>query len=394
MSRKNRKPPNHTRRRTNPTAKEAPPPPFTVSIVTTPQANSAGVSVHGDVELVKAALLYADKVELISMGTGMIGSVAAVSEGGTEAMLALLTSLDDDVLEHMNGGSSLPDGWRQLVPLMVGLSGTPAGDELGIPNVDEVFAEAREELSTIADELVVNSGASELIPCIEDGTLTLSDAGIEAISDFDAFLPRWSELLQTRLRDRRTKLLFDAQAGDLVASMLREGHIEPDASGIKRAGQAAVGAGLVARLPAFPNAPMDELLDLRGDLIDALVRYRGAVYRLARDVPAGGEEAEAFIDALWEGEVQPTIVEIRERMADHGLVREIARNASQDVKTVMTAASVYLGMSGSDVQSGLIAATAAAGQASVSGLVSSLRGRLEVERNDLFYLYEADRRLT
>jgi hypothetical protein len=80
-------------------------------------------------------------------------------------------------------------------------------------------------------------------------------------------------------------------------------------------------------------------------------------------------------------------------MADHGLVREIARSASQDVKTVLTAASVYLGMPGSDIQSGLIAATAAAGQAAASGVVSSQRGRREVGRNDLFYLYEANRRL-
>ena len=166
---KKRKAPNHTRRRTSPTVKEAPPPPLTVSIVTTPQTNSAGVSVHGDVELVKAALLYADKVELISMGTSMIGSVAAMAEGGTDALLALLTSLDDDALAHLNGGAPMPDGWREVLPLVVGLSGSPMGDELGIPNLEETLSETRDQFSRIAEDLVVTSGASELIPCINDG---------------------------------------------------------------------------------------------------------------------------------------------------------------------------------------------------------------------------------
>ncbi len=393
MSRKNRKPPLQAHRRTVATLKEAPPPPLTVSIVTMPRSTADGVSVRGDVELVKAALLYGDKVELISIGAGVIGSVAALAQGGTPSLLAMLTSLDDEVLTQIRGGRALPAGWRQIIPQLVGLSGKSVGEEFGIADAEEGLADISAQLSTMAEELVVSSGADELIPCVEDGTLTLSNAGLEALSDFDAFLPRWTELLQTRLRDRRTKLLFDAQAGDLVSSMLRDGHIEPAPSGIKRAGQAAVGAGLIARLPVFPNAPMDELLDLRRDLLDALVRYRGAVYRLARDVPTGGEDVEAFVDALWEGEVQPAVLEIRERMADHGLVREIARSASQDVKTVMTAASVYVGMSGPEIQNGLIAATAAAGQATVSGLATSRRGRREVERNELFYLYETNRRL-
>ena len=44
---------------------EAPPAPLRVLVVTSPANDAAGVSVH-DVELVKAALLYAREVELVS----------------------------------------------------------------------------------------------------------------------------------------------------------------------------------------------------------------------------------------------------------------------------------------------------------------------------------------
>lgn len=366
---------------------------MTVSIVTTPTLDDAGVSLQGDIDLVKVALLYADKVELISMSASMIGSVTAVADGGIDGLLALMASLDNGSIRHLAGGTDLPDGWRELLPVMVGLAGTPIGEEIGLPRFDEDLAGVQAQLSEVAEDLVEKSGASELIPCLEDGTLELSDAGLTESGDFDDVLPKWTALLGQRLRDPRTKLLFDAGAGDLVGAMLREGIIDSNDLGLRRAGQAAVGAGLVARLPAFPSAPMDELLDLRRDLDDPLRRYRAAVYRLARDVRTIGADAEDRVQMIWEGEVAPTVTEIRDLMAQHGLVREIARAASQDVKTALTAAGVFVGFSGTDLQSGLVASTAAGAQAAATGAFGAKDGRRQVQRQELFYLYEVDRRL-
>lgn len=388
-----RKSPDHSRRRTKTTVTEAPPPPLIVSIVTTPTHDHDGVSLSGDIDLVKAALLYADKVELISMSASMIGSMAALAGGGPEAVVSLMSALDDEHVEQMLGDADLPEGWRDSLPLLMGLVDTPMGDELGLSAMGKELAVISEELSAVAQDLVDRSGAGELVPCIDEGTLELSDAGFARSTDFDDVMSEWTGLLGQRLRDARRKLLFDAGAGDLVGAMLREGVIDSNELGLRRAGQAAVGAGLVARLPALPGAPMDELLDLRRDLGDPLGRYRRAVYRLSQDMRTIGTDADERVQMIWEGEVEPTIAEIRDLMADHGVFREIARSMAQDVKTVITGASVFVGFSGTELQSGLVAATAAGAQAVVSGSVSSRQGKQQVERNDLFYLYEVGRRL-
>src|SRR3954469_4015450 len=47
-----------------------------VVIATTPDRGSDGPSLQRDITLVKAALLYADEVELVSPGAAMLGSMA------------------------------------------------------------------------------------------------------------------------------------------------------------------------------------------------------------------------------------------------------------------------------------------------------------------------------
>ena len=43
---------------------------------------------------------------------------------------------------------------------------------------------------------------------------------------------------------------------------------------------------MIARLPAFPLSPLDELLDVKDDLTAALVRYRSAVSGLEQVLEA------------------------------------------------------------------------------------------------------------
>lgn len=70
---------------------------------------------------------------------------------------------------------------------------------------------------------------------------------------------------------------------------------------MRHAEQAAVGSRLVARLPAFPGVPLDEILDLRCDLAAPLGRYRTAVVRLSDRLQAGPFDRDLpdEIDDLW-----------------------------------------------------------------------------------------------
>lgn len=370
--------------------------------MTSPHSDGDGPSVRRDVELVKAALLYADEVELVSPGAAMLGSVAAIATGGPTAIIDVLAALDDETLKHLNDGKPMPDNFRELIP-MLPLMLDPqfaelAGVEHEIGEMREHFASAQGEFESVAESLIEQAGAGDLVPALESGILTLDTAGMDA-GDTDAQVAAYVERIRRRLRDPLRKVLFDSEAADLVSSLVGQPGADDHGFGIKRAGQAAVGAGLVSRLPAFPGAPMEMVLGLRAELAVPLVRYRAATLELAQNLtPAFGIDLEAQVDDLWTSKVAPAILEIEETLAENNFVRELAKRSTSSVKTLLAGgAGLYTGLTVADSLPGAAAAVAGAavGVAPAVGEAAwaARDARCAARRSNIFYLYDANRRL-
>lgn len=382
--------------------RRAAPTPLEVAIVTAPSSTDSGVSLARDVELVKACALYADHIELVSVGAVMIAGATHLVEGGDQALLALVASLDDDTMRHLGGGN-MPANWRDVLKLLSRSDAAlpPEAAELA-RGLRDSLTEAQAGLTGTLEKLLVDSGAAELLPAFKSGLVTLSTSGFtnEGAADTDALMENWLALLRALLVDKRTRLVLDDQVGNLAASLIREGHLDPHRLALVHAGEAAVGSGLVARLPAFPEAPLDELLDVRGDLAGPLGRYRAAVVRLSAQITARpfDDDLPAVLDDLWSAEVQPALSEMDDNLHEHGLVREIARAARRDVHKLLTeGAGLYMGLSQLTTMSDWLSATAGTtGVALTAGALGYDRAadaKKELCRRDLYYLYEVGRRL-
>ena len=73
--------------------------------------------VHHEIELVKASLLYADTVEVLSLGNQMVREINNFAGGDGHSMWALLGSLDDETLRHLGPDLDV-DTFRQILPLL------------------------------------------------------------------------------------------------------------------------------------------------------------------------------------------------------------------------------------------------------------------------------------
>ena len=72
---------------------------------------------------------------------------------------------------------------------------------------------------------------------------------------------------------------------------------------------------LLGELPAFLDAPMDEVLDLRKRMDRPLSRFRGVLARAANELaPASDAEFAEALQALRRGEVEPAIADIEEML--------------------------------------------------------------------------------
>jgi hypothetical protein len=246
--------------------------------------------------------------------------------------------------------------------------------------IDEFEAMLREgsrEMRSVSDRLMRDSGANELVRAIDEGILSISSAGLEAGGDTDATFDAWRGHLEALLRDRTVRLVFDESIGALVSAMVREGVVELADLTRTHAKEGAAGAGFVARLPAFPVAPLDELIDLRADLVDPLTRYRAAATRIGQALPElESGDTEYVLDDLWRTEIGPALVDIREGFVQHGLVKEVAARAGQDVKVLLASgAGLYWGLDTmTNIEqwvTGIIAAAGPAVQATIAGAVTS-----------------------
>ena len=254
----------------------------------------------GDVELAKAAVLYADEVEMIGLGVAQLHPF--VGKAGA-APFELFLDLDDEALAEIDARTGkvrkFPEGWRDLRQFNA-IDDTQL--QRATPELREQVLSFRAEMESASadiqsqlDAVIAPTGLAELMPAINAKVLTVADLGVSASTLYrpsevtalqnEEQLQRWLTVLLDRLDDRHVRLLFDEASGSLVRSMIDEGVIEASSNNLRLAAQAALGAGFVARLPALTAAPMGELLDLRAELAVPLTTYRGAIIRFSKGLP-------------------------------------------------------------------------------------------------------------
>jgi hypothetical protein len=362
-----------------------------------------------EVPLVRSALLYADSIELISPIQSVVDLVEAVQEAGRRLSRGILDPKTDYLRRYLDRTADGPreeEIWKILDNKVAeeGISTDLSEEKLREALMQAFDAENQrneEQWKTRTRE----RGHDDIQRLMDLGIVTPADNGYNN-SKMDStwgpasWLAGWWNELVGRMGTGGARLLLDDESQREVAEALEKGLVRPGALFEQRAGEVMAGTGLIARLPAFPMAPLDELLDLRTDLQDPLTRYRSAVVRLAHESNLKiGPDSASRIDDLWLHEVEPAILSIKEQMHDHGLVRELAASVGADIQTFLAkGAALGVGLGAlTDLAawvSALIGVGAPGAEATYKGWKASHEGQTAAARSDLFYLYEADRRLS
>ena len=386
--------------------------PVRVAVVTTPVTDGGTASLRRDVQMVKSAVLYADKVELLGAAPAMIHAVCmdpASKTLGISKMIRYARALGTPVDLGPEVARSMP----QISKMMEDLSKFPPEllEEMGGPisEMAATISEGQRVMDDMRESLLRDTGAGELVPAVDAGVLEVAglrmnmESAIATVSGqrsddefVDPGLEVWIDQVKARLTDYRTRVLFDEESGSLVQSMLDEGVLKPHQIGLRLAGDAALGAGFVARLPTFGEGPMDELLDVRGELSAPLIRYRRSVANMTDKVTRSvGPDLQGQVEHLWTSEVHPALLELDETFHQHSWVRELARLAGKDIGTYLaTGTGIFLCMGGTaDIASIAASVAPKAGQMGIDGWKARNTGRETAKKHDLFYLSELNRRL-
>jgi hypothetical protein len=329
----------------------------------------ADKSLEPAAELLKAAIVYGDEVLLHSPTALLLASVANLTDLASGEFVKLMQQVAPALGEtgeaftqrmHRLEESVGADGAQGILQLL--LDGSPD------------MREQRQKLNRVVEEQLTVAGVPSVLPAIDAGLLQL--APIENTDDlFDGYV----KALWSVLRDARYYPLFDARIAHLVDAAVREGALNPPGGVRSKGKQAGAASGFLARLPTFPRASMDEIIDIRGELDRPLIRFRAEMVHVAHDlgVDAFDPEFDQAAEDAWTSKVSPALLELQELVEEKRLRQQFG--AKLPGSGAIGAAGGLI--TGVITHAPLIGAGVAVGAAAVTTTAVALADRARLDRD-------------
>lgn len=268
-----------------------------------------------EVALVKAALLYGDRVVLLSPGTETILGAAALAElNPSEQLEAFATIM----------GAVSPESSETILAIARKRRKTPA-EINALGSFQSMLRSMIEEKWLPALEgLADDTGVSELFPAMEAGLLIMKPLFVGEGEDTVDRLVKEVVLL---LNDPNAYPLFDRTIGAVASAGVREGLFALHGRTSRHSKQVGIAEGLFGYLPTFPQASVDQILELRDEIALPRIRFREAVSSLSHDFTseAFDEDFDSEVRDAWIERVAPALAQIEAVIRDSRVTRSIIR---------------------------------------------------------------------
>jgi ElaB/YqjD/DUF883 family membrane-anchored ribosome-binding protein len=378
----------------------------------------AGVTVAPELALTKAALLYGDTVTLLSPATTMLLRVEALGGFSIEQLLALVREVAPYLLDA-DEAHSLERGLPQLEEVLHSTARDRSVRARALrAGVMRKLEPMRERLRDSVDDICRAAGIDQLARAQAQGLVRIESFDPGSAVDLLAYCliaaklaetgqrpearytDRLAETFVTRLSNYlssgRDYLIFDENVASLTEAAIREGLFTPASGASGRSAQAMTASALMGRLPTFPDATVDEVLDIRTQLVGPLTGFRSAMVTVAKDFTSEAWEKgfEDDVHDAWVQRIAPALQSIEEQIRGNRSLLAMAAGVAD------TATASYPGLA--IVGAGMldhVGAASAVGGALAAGapLLQALRDRRvatsQIKMQPFYFLYATDRAL-
>ncbi|OZC01783.1 hypothetical protein [Rubricoccus marinus] len=281
--------------------------PFHVTVACGPPEGVPDLA--AEVALVRAGLLYGDRVALVSPGASLLRRLLADAALAStpRQRLDLLASLADDL-----GLGAAPLAMRE---------------RLGEPDVAATVRHLWRAFRGRLDRAAQSSGLDELAVAERAGALEIVDlAGAELPADLAACTSdHYAARVTDAVASGVTYPLLDGATGEALRQRL---DLSPGRA--HQARHIALAAQLVERLPLFDLATVAETLDVRADLHAPLARFRGAVLEFSEAIARGAPRRDPWdadfardAEQVYRRDVAPAVEDIRDAIQSTGYLRAL-----------------------------------------------------------------------
>lgn len=274
------------------------------------------------------------------------------------------------------------------------LAAKPEGDPQRLEG-ERLWRPAVVEMKRQAAGVFDSAEALEIDMALDAGSVSLISDGTRFEDSAHQQVGWFRDRLAQALADPSSTVLLD----DVATEFLRESGDYADGLPTvadHRSRRSAVGAGLVERLPTFPDAPMSHVLEARQELADGRARYRVSVKKLAERLQSSALDATlpSEIDDLWHDEVRPTLESLRKTAATTRVGVETGKRLLTEGYGLPTLLVAMANLP--DLSAALptpAAAAALVGRVAAAGAQEAFKARSAVRQHDLVYLLDIDKKL-
>ncbi len=377
---------------------------FTVGSLGYKNERMGGIDFRAELGLVRAALLYADEVELVSVAGSFVASLDRLSRLSMVEQLALMRRILP-VVE--------PDAPRARMDSMLGRIDAIVAKlkrHRRLKRDEEVMVKYLKgrwpEMEAVVEEAFDNWGAHDFRVALRSGRLTLRpfaattpdaiiDLGMASEMGHDIVGPAadasWEEYKAAILEavgDKDTYPLLDDLTGDdVVRRAVRSGLIRPTPGAERRGRHGGLSGDLLQRLPMFERADVAAVLDVREELSEYLGAFREAVADSASTIGSASWDSSRFAEEanlVFRETVGPSVERIEQRVKNDRSLKELTYRYAPPFLGGIASMGAFVG--GQDALAGLAALAAGI---SVS---DALRSRsMGVEQERLYFYYRAGR---
>lgn len=377
---------------------------FHITVGASPSPTDRGaISLHNELALVKAALLYGDQAALCSPTCTLLLSMVMLGHSGSQAGPAeqfrvfrqIAGPLVDESISHA----------FNVVEALRAKKFRGSRENMELLRLEKQLARTWEEIRDKVSQMANAAGLGELLDAQAAGLLDLYSAndvpGLSADNVTDAVVHDFLARINDAVSGTKSYALLDAVAGSLIRAQIEEDKLTvPDA--MKARGRHVALAGdILSRLPHFEAATLPEILDIRRELEDPLIRFRKAMLDYSDRIACAPWD-EAFnteTDRVFIREIEPAVLELEEAVKSKSYLQVLLARYAKSPKDFLvpavssTVAGPALSLFGADTPTLVMIACAGLGAAHVGVLAWDVRNEMRKvhrpEQNHLFFYYRA-----
>lgn len=371
---------------------------FTIAVV--PELTS----IDKELQYIKSALLYADQIFLISpisyMYTQLSSQASTFDEKNIIKVLKYLLPLcKDKEPETYQNGIAVVDKLSSIM-LSRKYRAVPMVKKLELRSQLKTFMQ---QLDAECIKLLGDCQIREVNSLLTSGKVVLKKFE-HSLSDVDGTVSEF--FIQLTKSIKSSFPLFDEASNHLMQSAVKARIINLNESEKRKIIHAGVSDNLIQRLPSFDSASVDEILDIRKELNDPLVRFRSKVQSYSESIQTvpWDNDFENECSLLYYQEVAPAILEIDELTKEGSFVKNLVGKVTADGDFRRVAGELVVGIAAAGVIPAFtqtvsqdVAALTAGGLWATAKIAEAYKEyqekKREISKKDLYFYYRAGKML-